>query len=83
MKKLHIKRVAQSCIPFSTDRTQDVRFVSDLILTSNAEVIFYSVAGGGHIWPGGKPILLLAKPVTGSPTKGETIATWISHIAKG
>jgi polyhydroxybutyrate depolymerase len=31
--------------------------------TNNAEVIFYSVAGGGHTWPGGKemPALIVGK----------------------
>ncbi len=30
----------------------------------NAEVIFYTIAGGGHTWPGGSPFFLLGKTST-------------------
>jgi polyhydroxybutyrate depolymerase len=34
--------------------------------TNNADVVFYTIAGGGHTWPGGKP---LPEFITGRTTR--------------
>ena len=35
-------------------------------ITNNADVVFYTVTGGGHTWPGGKP---MAEFITGKTTR--------------
>lgn len=47
----------------STGAVSGVRYTGAV---HNAEVVFYTVTGGGHTWPGGKP---LPARITGTTTR--------------
>jgi polyhydroxybutyrate depolymerase len=42
--------------PLEIPASGDVSGVQFTVCASNAEVVFYTIAGGGHSWPGGEPM---------------------------
>jgi polyhydroxybutyrate depolymerase len=57
-------------VPLAIPSKGDASAIHYQKCTDNADVILYTIDGGGHIWPGGVPIPLVGKTSTDIDASG-------------